>query len=290
MRKILGTLALTLIMPAICLSQDFSDVHIKAQKVAGNVYMLEGAGGNIGVSIGEDGIVLIDDQFAPLAPRIREALRSLTDQPIRFILNTHWHNDHTNGNRVFASDAPIVAQENVRSRLKEGRTGEHAIPPAPPEALPIITFDHQLSIWLNGEQIRVLHLPHGHTDGDSVIFFSRSNVIHMGDDFFAGHFPFIDLDSGGSVQGLIDNVQAVIDQAPPGVKIIPGHGSLSTLDDLKKYEAMLRETTAIVRAGIAAGKTAQQLEDENALEKYAAWSWDFIPTNRFIETLYRDLK
>ena len=176
-------------------AQDFSKVQEKVEKVSGSVYMLTGAGGNIALSVGEDGVVMIDDQFAPLAPKIRDAIKSVTDKPLRFVINTHWHGDHTGGNPEFSSQAPIIAQSNVRKRLMEGldRGPGSNIPPTPPAskgALPIITFDQDLALHLNGEDIKAIHFPHGHTDGDSVIFFPQSNVVHMGDDFVTYGFPF----------------------------------------------------------------------------------------------------
>src|SRR5664280_343668 len=221
--------------------QDFSKVQIKVTKVAGTVYMLEGAGGNIGVSVGEDGVVIVDDQFAPLAPKIREALKGITDKPIKFVLNTHFHGDHTGGNAQFSSEAPIIAQENVRKRLKEGGVvaGSEA-KPAPKEALPVITFNDRATVHLNGEDIRAIHFPHGHTDGDSVIFFPQSNVVHMGDDFVTYDFPFVDVRSGGSVSGMIAGVEKVLSMTPPDAKIIPGHGPLATPADVRKFVQMLK--------------------------------------------------
>src|SRR6516164_3378078 len=188
--------------------QDFSKVQIKATKVAGNIYMLEGSGGNIGVSVGDDGIVLVDDQFAPLAPKIKEALKGITDKPIKFVLNTHFHGDHTGGNVKFGAEAPIIAHENVRKRLQEGgKVGGNVVEPAPKEALPVITFNDRATVHLNGEDIRAIHFPNGHTDGDSVIFFSQSKVVHMGDDFVTYGFPFVDVASGGSVSGMNAGVE-----------------------------------------------------------------------------------
>ncbi|HEX4804095.1 MAG TPA: MBL fold metallo-hydrolase, partial [Myxococcaceae bacterium] len=271
--------------------QDFSKVEVKASRVAGSVYMLEGAGGNIGVSVGEDGILIVDDQFAPLAPKIQAALKSIAPQPVKFVLNTHWHGDHTGGNAAFAASASIIAHENVRKRLgAESRSFDGQIrPPAPPAALPVITFDDRLTVHVNGEDIRAIHFPKGHTDGDAIIFFSKSNVVHMGDDFFSGRFPFIDLQSGGSVKGLIANLDKVIPQIPSGAKIIPGHGPLSTIDELKKFASMLRESTALVEAGIRGGKTLDQMKKEKVLGKFDSWSWEFIKTERFTEILYNDL-
>src|SRR5437660_11275438 len=196
--------------------QDFSKVEIQVTRVAGNIYMLQGAGGNIGASVGEDGIVVVDDQYAPLAEKIRAALKGITDKPVRFVINTHYHEDHTGGNALFQKDAPIIAHDNVRRRLEEGSSpgniGSIKCPnkPQPKKALPIITFDHDVTVHLNGEDIRALYFPAGHTDGDSIIFFPKSNVVHMGDDFVTYGFPFIDVESGGSINGMIDGVEKVI--------------------------------------------------------------------------------
>src|SRR5712671_5827374 len=177
--------------------QDFSKVEIKATKVSGQVYMLEGAGGNIGVSVGDDGIVLVDDQFAPLAPKIKAALKEITDKPVKFVLNTHFHGDHTGGNSQFGKEATIIAHENVRKRLELGGTvAGNEVKPAPKEALPVITFNDRASVHLNGEDIKAIHFPNGHTDGDSVIFFPQANVVHMGDDFVTYGFPFVDAANG----------------------------------------------------------------------------------------------
>ena len=250
--------------PSFAAAQDdLSKVEIKATKVNGNVYMLEGAGGNIGVSVGEDGILIVDDQFAPLADKIKAALKTLGEGKLRFILNTHWHGDHTGGNASFGREAPIIAHDNVRKRLSTEQRLEffkQTIPASPKEALPVITFDQSVSVHFNGEEIRVIHFPHGHTDGDSVIFFTKSNVVHMGDDFFAGRFPFVDLDSGGSVQGLIKNIAEIIPKLPEGAKLIPGHGPISTIDGLKVYHRMLMETTEVVRKGMAGKKTLDQIK------------------------------
>lgn len=270
---------------------DFSKVEIKVQKVAGSVYMLEGLGGNIGASVGEDGIVIVDDEFLPLADKIEAALKGITDKPVKFVLNTHWHGDHTGGNPHFGEKAPIIAQENVRKRLASGgksRFGE--TPPAPKNALPVITFDDKVFVHLNGEDIRAIHIPAGHTDGDSVIFFPQANVVHMGDDFFnGGIFPFIDLDSGGSVQGMIAGCEKVLAEVPDDVKIIPGHGPLGTKDDLRKFITMLKETSAAVEAGIRQHKTLDQLKQEKVLAKWDSFGQSFIKTDLFTEILYDSL-
>src|SRR5258707_3056604 len=207
-------------LPALS-QNDFSKVEIKVQKVSGTVYMLAGAGGNIGASIGEDGIVIVDDQYLPLADKIEAALKGITDKPIKFILNTHWHGDHTGGNPHFGEKAPIIAQENVRKRLVSGgktRFGETK--PAPKGALPIITFEENVSVHLNGEDIRAIHFPNGHTDGDAVIFFPQANVVHMGDDFFnAVLFPLIDIDRGVTVKGMNARKEKDLAETPDDVQI-----------------------------------------------------------------------
>lgn len=271
---------------------DFSKVEIKATKVAGNVYMLEGAGGNIGVSVGNDGLLIVDDQFAPLADKIRAALKGLADKKLHFILNTHWHGDHTGGNVAFGPEATIIAHDNVRKRLateQRSTVFNRTTPPSPKEALPVITFDQSLSVHFNGEEIRAIHYPKGHTDGDSVIFFTTSNVVHLGDDFFAGKFPFVDLESGGTVEGLTKNIGEIIAKIPPGAKLIPGHGPISTVDDLKSYHGMLQQTTEIVRGKISAGKTLDQIKSEGLPAEWAPWGTGFIKTDRWVETIYKSL-
>ena len=271
---------------------DFSKVEIKVTKVAGNVYMLEGAGGNIGVSVGDDGILIVDDQFAPLADKIRAALKGIADKKLRFILNTHWHGDHTGGNEAFGPEAPVIAHDNVRKRMATEQKSEffkRTTPASPKEALPVITFNQNLTVYFNGEEIRAIHFPHGHTDGDSVIFFSTSNVVHLGDDFFAGRFPFVDLESGGSVEGLTKNIAEIITKIPAGAKLIPGHGPLSTIEDLMNYHNMLVTTSDIVRAKIKAGKTLEQIKSEGLPDTWKSWGTGFIKTDMWLEIIYRSL-
>ena len=293
MRIIIAIVLLVLVVPFVASAQDdFSKVEIKATKVNGNVYVLEGAGGNIGVSVGPDGILIVDDQFAPLAEKIRAALKTLGEGKLKFILNTHWHGDHTGGNAEFGREAPIIAHDNVRKRLSTEQRLElfkQTVPASPKEALPVITFDQSLSVHFNGEEIRVIHFPHGHTDGDSVIFFTNSNVIHMGDDFFAGRFPFVDLDSGGSVVGLTKNIAEIIPKIPAGAKLIPGHGPVSTVDDLKAYHRMLMETTEIVRKQMTAKKTLDQIKKEGLPAEWKSWGEGFIKTDVWLELVYRSL-
>jgi len=290
---------LSLMFFLVCLAaaqdEDFSKVQIKVSKVAGNVYMLEGEGGNIGASVGEDGIVIVDDQYAPLADKIKAALKGITDKPVRFVINTHYHEDHTGGNAIFQQGAPVIAQDNVRKRLQEGGVAgnlggiKFEAKPQPKAALPIITFDHDVTVHLNGEDIRALHCPHGHTDGDSVIFFPQSNVVHMGDDFVTYGFPFVDLAAGGSVTGMIAALEDVIAKLPADVKVIPGHGPISNLDDVRRYVTMLKDTRAVVESGVKQGKTLDQLKKENVLAPWQKWSGDFITSEQWLVTVYNDL-
>ena len=284
---------------AFAQDEDFSKTELRITKVAGNVYMLDAAkgdaGGNIAASVGDDGIVIVDDQYAPLADKIRAALKSVTDKPVRFVINTHYHGDHTGGNAIFQKEAPVIAQDNVRKRLeqggKAGNGGSVSMDnkPAVKGALPIITFEHDVTVHLNGEDIRALHFPAGHTDGDSVIYFPQSNVVHMGDDFVTYGFPFIDVTSGGSIDGMIDGVEKAIAQLPPDVKVIPGHGPVSNLDDVRAYVKMLKETRDVVEKALKKHKTLDQMKQEKILEPWKKYSGDFISSDAFIETLYNSL-
>jgi glyoxylase-like metal-dependent hydrolase (beta-lactamase superfamily II) len=263
---------------------NFENVQIKATHVAGNVHMLEGQGGNIGVSTGPDGLLIVDDQFAPLAQKIDAALGKLeAGGPLKFVLNTHWHGDHTGGNAFFGRKASIVAHSNVRKRLA-GKSD------TPKEALPVITQDNGLSVHFNGEEIRMIPLGPGHTDGDSVIHFTKSGVLHMGDQFFNGRFPFIDLGSGGSVEGYVKNVEGVLGKVTDDMKIIPGHGPLATKKDLQAFHDMLVETTGVIRKAIAEGKSLEQVKAAGLPEKYKEWGTGFINHARYIEIVYNNLK
>jgi len=276
---------------AVAQQQDFSKVEIKATHVAGSVWMLEGSGGNIGVSAGDDGLVMVDDQFAPLVPKIKAALAKISPKPVRFLLNTHWHFDHVGGNAGMAETAAILAHENVRKRMQAGaEMFGRKIEPAEPRALPVITYQRDVTLWLNGEPVRAFHVPPGHTDGDTVVFFTKSNVVHMGDDFFATGFPFVDLDSGGSVRGLIGALDEVLPQIPPDAKVIPGHGPLQTVADLKKFRNRLDEIVALVARDLKSGKTVEQMQKEKLLAPYEDWNGGFVKADQFIAVVARDLQ
>jgi glyoxylase-like metal-dependent hydrolase (beta-lactamase superfamily II) len=269
--------------PALCAQQNFDNVQIKATAVAGTVHLLEGAGGNIGVSVGSDGILIVDNQFAPLADRIEAAVKGLNPGPIKFVLNTHWHGDHTGGNAHFGRLGTIVAHDQVLTRLAGRSETERS-------ALPVITFKDSLAIRINDKVVQMWHRGPGHTDGDAIVFFQKANVVHMGDQFFNGRFPFIDLGSGGSVQGYVETVGQVLDRIPDDVKIIPGHGALASKDDLRQFYQMLVTVTGQVKQAIAAGKSLDEVKAAGVPAQYQSWGAGFINESRFLEFCYNDLK
>ena len=264
------------------------DITVKVAKVSGNVYMLQGRGGNIGAITGADGILIIDDDYKAVSEKLRDALKGLGSPTPRYIINTHWHGDHTEGNAFFGKTATIVAHANVRKRLLDPPVifGEVTAPYVS-HALPVVTYTESMSLHLNGEDIKIVHYPNGHTDGDSVVFFKNANVVHLGDDLFVGAFPFVDLDSGGSVQGLIANVRSLIATLPKDAKLIPGHGPLATLDDLKTFEQVLTETSKIVEEQMKAGKTLDEIKKAGLPEKYSSYGTGFVKTDFWIEILHR---
>ncbi len=282
--------AATLLAGPAGAQRSFDDVEVAAAPVAGSVHMLTGAGGNIGVSAGDDGILMVDDQFAPLAGRIRAAIAEISTGDLEFVVNTHFHGDHTGGNVVFGEEALIVAHANVRNRLAagdgpRGQSGE----PAPRVALPVVTYDIGVSIHFNGEQIMIGHLEGGHTDGDSFVYFMDSNVIHLGDQFFAGRFPFVDVASGGNAVGLRDSIGGVLDRLPEDAKVIPGHGPLSTVDDLRTYHRMLAECVATVQAGMEAGKSLEDIQAAGLPDEWDGWGAGFINESVFIASIHESL-
>jgi len=291
-QKLLITIFIFFIVVSSSYAQrDFSKTNIKIKRVGGNVYMLEGAGGNIGVSIGSDGVLMVDDQFRPLYEKIQDAIDQISTADVKFVLNTHWHGDHTGGNAILGKEGvTIIAHENVRERLSTEQFREifqKTDAAQPKEAWPVITFKHSVTIHFNGERVDVIHLPSGHTDGDSVVYFRDSNVVHVGDHLFNGAFPFIDLDSGGDVQGYMDNVQTLINEIPDEAKIIPGHGALADKEDLKLFLAMLREATHLVKEAIDAGKSLKEIQQgalpESMIEK---WGNGFMKKDRWLKILY----
>jgi glyoxylase-like metal-dependent hydrolase (beta-lactamase superfamily II) len=256
----------------------FAGVEITAIPVSGSVHMLVGAGGNIGVSVGDDGTLIIDDQFAPLADRITAALRGLGGDRPRLVLNTHFHGDHTGGNPVFGEAATIIAHHNVRARLA-------ANPEFAAVGLPVVTFGDRIEVHFNGETIEVIHLPAGHTDGDSVVWFRNANVLHTGDLLFHGAFPFIDLGSGGSVPGVIVNLTRLLELVPEDVRIIPGHGPLAGKQAIRDTLEMIRATRAEVMTALGAGRSVDEIVTDGLDERWASWGAGFVNEERWIRTL-----
>ena len=261
------------------------DAQVLTIPVRGPVSMLEGRGGNVGVCAGPDGVWIIDTQFADMAPKLQAAVRELSKEPLRFVINTHWHGDHTGGNESFGALAPLVAHARVRGRMAQGRAGQA---PAPAGALPSVTFEDGLRMYANGEDIEVRHVGPAHTDGDSIVWFHTSNAVHLGDLFFNGRFPFVDLDSGGSVRGLTAAVADLLALLPEDVRIVPGHGPLAGKAELREYHAMLVDCQALVAAAHAQKKDAATMKQEKLLARYARWNWEFIDEGKFIDTLARE--
>ena len=268
--------------------QTRQDVQVKTTKLTGNVYMLQGRGGNIGALVGPEGILIIDDDYKVVSTKLAAALKELGSDKPRFILNTHWHGDHTEGNEFFGKDSTIVAHLNVRKRLMNPPVifGQKTAP-YPSFALPIVTYTESMSLHINGEETRLVHYPNGHTDGDTVVFFQNANVVHLGDNFFLGRFPFVDIDSGGSVQGMINVVATLIKQIPADAKLIPGHGPQATLDDLKAYHQALVETSNLVQAEMKKGTSLENIKKAGLPEKYKEWGSGFIKTDFWIDTIHR---
>ena len=253
----------------------FAGVEITATHVGGAVHMLEGRGGNIGVSVGEDGVLIVDDQFMPLAARILAAIESLGGKAPRFVLNTHFHGDHTGSNPFFGRTGVVMAHDNVLARLATGDM--------PPVGLPMVTYRDRLRLRFNGDDVVVLHLPRGHTDGDSVVWFKESNVVHMGDHLFNGRFPFVDVANGGSVAGVLANLRRVVEMVPADAKVIPGHGPLATVADIVAATDMVEASRAMVREAVASG-TLDALKAKG-LERWPGWGDGFISEVRWIDTI-----
>ncbi|HRC86077.1 MAG TPA: MBL fold metallo-hydrolase [Thermoanaerobaculia bacterium] len=278
-------------IPAWAQNQDYSKVQIQTVAVAPGISMLLGAGGNIGVSVGEDGVFLIDDQYAPLTEKIQAAVKALSPKPVRFLLNTHWHGDHTGGNENLGkAGAMIVAHDNVRIRLSTEQfmpRFNEKVPPSPAIALPVVTYNDSVTFHVNGEEIYAFHVPPAHTDGDSIVFFRKANVVHMGDVFFNGLYPFIDVDSGGSISGVIAAVDRVLAMVGDDVKLIPGHGPLAGKKELAAYRAMLAAVRDNVAKLVAAGKSeADVLAAKPTAAFDETWGKGFLKPEVFTQIVF----
>lgn len=274
--------------------QNFDNVEIKTIPLSDNVYMLAGAGGNIGVSVGDDGVFIVDDQFAPLSEKIMAALADLSDKPVSYVLNTHWHGDHTGGNENFGeSGAVIVAHENVRKRMSTKQFMKafgREVPASPDSALPVVTFDSNANFYFNDTNIQVIHQPAAHTDGDSIVLFTEANVLHMGDTFFNGFFPFIDHSSGGSIQGITDTANAALEMSDNETVIIPGHGPVSNKEQLTAYRDMLLSVIEIMSPLVASGATREEVVNGKPLAEIGkTWGNGFMKTDVFTGIVFDTL-
>lgn len=289
-----GLCAAMLLAASSASAQSMEDVEIGVESLGSGVHMLSGRGGNIGLMVTEDGAFLIDDQYAPLTDKILEAVRSVTDQPVKFVLNTHWHGDHTGGNENLAGQGTlVVAHDNVRERMSSEQVSEffgRSTPASPDGALPVVTFSDAVTFHLGGQRIHAFHLPHAHTDGDSVVHLSDANVIHTGDIVFYGLYPFIDVDSGGSLAGVIEAVESIAERADADTAIIPGHGPLIDREQLLGYHAMLQNVKERLTDAIDSGKSLVEIQDMGITAEYdEQWGGGFIPPDRWVELLHRSL-
>ena len=275
---VLAGLTLGLWMSSAGAQQDFSNVQITPHRVAGNIWYLEGQGGNIGLSVGEDGVVMIDDQFAPLTDRILAAVRGLSAGQIRFLVNTHIHGDHTGGNENLGKmGIQILARDEVRVRLAANSA---------PEALPVLTFGEDMTIHLNGESMHIISMPPAHTDGDAIIFFQGSDVIHVGDVFRTVAYPVIDLNNGGSLDGTLETLGIIIGMSGPNTKIVPGHGVVSSREDVRDFRDMVLDVKSRVAALVAQGRNFDQVM---AARPTAAYDAKWGDPERFLRSVYAEL-
>ncbi|MDB4966988.1 MAG: Beta-lactamase domain protein [Myxococcales bacterium] len=267
---------------------------LETQKLTDDLYLITGPGGNIALRVGKTAAFLVDDQIAPMTPQLKKAIAAVTAKPVRFVFNTHWHFDHTGGNAVFGGEgAVIVAHENVRKRLSTEQFSKmlnKKMPPSPEPALPVITFADSLSFHLDGEDIDVWHVQPAHTDGDSIVYFRKDNVLHMGDTYFSSGYPFIDLSSGGTVEGYIRAADRALAMAQPTTRIIPGHGAVTDRNKLKQFRDMIVAIRDRVKKLVAEGKTLEQVQAAKPTAEFdAAWGAFFIKPAQMVETVFEDL-
>jgi len=272
--------------------RDWSSVKITSEKLSENIYVLFGSGGNIGLAIGQENAYLIDDQFSPLSNKILEHVKTITDKPVKWVLNTHWHGDHTGGNENMANQGAIViAHENVRKRMatKQDRGGGRTVEPSPESALPIITFNDKITLYLgNGNSMHAMHVNDAHTDGDAYYYFPEDNVLHMGDNFFVGRYPYIDLNSGGDIDGLVSNVTMALGIIDAETKIIPGHGKVATKSDLESYKEVISSLRERVVKARAAGNSLEETQKLGLSKEWdASHGQGFINADKIIEFIYK---
>jgi glyoxylase-like metal-dependent hydrolase (beta-lactamase superfamily II) len=294
MKRISTVLTAILLCSSTVLNAQKKEITIETTKLTDQVYMLKGSGGNIGLFIGDNGVFMIDDQFAPLTPKILDAIKKITNKPVRYLINTHWHGDHTGGNENMQKEgAIIVAHKNVRKRMNmEAVVRGKTKPASPKEALPVLTFTEDMMVHFNDDDVLISHVHEAHTDGDAIIYFTKNNVIHMGDAYFQGKFPYIDLNSGGSIHGYIAAAEKVILLSDDETKIIPGHRNVSNRKELMEFKHMLVTLKNRVQKAIDNGKTLIEVEDDETVtqeykETYGGW---FISAEKMRSTIYKSLK
>lgn len=292
---LLVLMTFTLAAPAV--GQGFDDVEIVTQQLTDGVYMLVGRGGNIGVSVGDDGVFVIDDQFAPLTDKILAAIAAITSESVRFVFNTHWHGDHTGGNENMGrAGALIVAHDNVYERMSTEQVLERIGRPAstepasPAGALPVVTFTDEVTFHINGDVLHAFHVENAHTDGDAIVHFVGANVVHMGDTFFRDRFPFIDTATGGSIDGIIDAAGAALAIMDAETQVIPGHGALSNREDLREYRDALRTMRNAVAAMMDRGMSLDQIQAARPIRaEAAAWGQNEDAERGFVATIHHGL-
>jgi cyclase len=291
LRTSLLLISLLSVMNVCANAQEIPDQAVKIIKLTDNIHVLMGVGGNIAVSSGADGVFIVDDDMPPIAAKIEAAVRSIQDEPVRMVFNTHWHFDHTGGNKHFGEQgALIVAHDNVRERMSTTQFSalfNTESKPSPDVALPVVTFDQSITFHLNGGTIRALHVPAGHTDGDAVLFFEEANIVHMGDLFFNRMYPVIDISAGGSARGMIAAIDTVIPMLNEDTVLIPGHGPVGDVEDLKAFRKMLAVVTNRIQLLVDDGKTVEEVLALNPSINFDdPWVWNFMPPERFVKLIY----
>ncbi|MFT4924851.1 MAG: cyclase [Phenylobacterium sp.] len=295
----LASLTLSVALTAASLptfaAESNKDVTLKTSKVRDNIYMIEGAngfaGGNVAVSVGDDGLLVVDSLLKNMTDKLKTSLAKISNSELRYLLNTHVHGDHTGGNIKIGQHTPIIAHDNVRKRISQPHTNKSGTSPAAPEsAWPVLTFNDSMTLYFNDDTVQLQHYPNGHTDGDSIIYFVKANVLHMGDEFFNGNFPYVDLSRGGSIVGLSKTIDKIVAKMPKDVLIIPGHGPLADLDDLREYQQMLQHSITTVRQGISAGKTLAQMQKAGLDKKWLSYGNGFISSDTHINATYLSIK
>jgi cyclase len=286
---------LLLAVPALLEAQvNYDTIQVRAQQVGRNVYVLTGAGGNIGLSVGDDAAFIVDDQFAPLTPKIVAAIKGISNKDVRFVVNTHWHGDHSGGNENLGrAGAVIVAHANVRKRMSTEQflaRFNQRFPPAPKAALPVVTFVDSVAMHINGDDMVVVHVPSAHTDGDAIVMFTAANVIHMGDTFMTIGYPFIDLASGGTANGFVRAADRALASCNAQTIVIPGHGPTTDCAGLRAWRNMIATIQDRVRAEMQKGRTLAQIKAAGLTKEFDdRWGKSFIPAADFVESVYQSL-